>query len=121
MDTAAIIHPPFKRGGFQVNTSRDGPASAGRNRTALASMERFLGGSLLSVLIRLVFISLLVGAVMAFLGLSPWSLYDSAMRFLRSITGLGFGAVREVGQWVVAGALIVVPLWLISRLFAARR
>lgn len=84
-------------------------------------MERFIGGSPLGVLVRLIFISLLVGAVMAFLGLSPQSLYDSALRFLRSITGLGFGAVRDVGQWIIAGALIVVPLWLISRLFAARR
>lgn len=84
-------------------------------------MERFLGGSPLSVLIRLIFISLLVGAVMAFLGLSPQALYDSIVRFLRSITGLGFGAVRDVGQWIIAGAMIVVPLWLISRLFAARR
>ena len=84
-------------------------------------MERFLGGSPLSVLVRLIFISLLVGAAMAFLGLSPQSLYEAAARFLRSITGLGFGAVREVGQWVIAGALIVVPLWLISRLFASKR
>ncbi|WP_262330079.1 DUF6460 domain-containing protein [Bosea sp. BH3] len=84
-------------------------------------MERFLGGSPLSVLVRLIFISLLVGAALAFLGLSPQGLLESAVRFLRSITGLGFGAVREVGQWIVAGALIVVPLWLLMRLFAARR
>jgi len=88
---------------------------------AKASMERFLGGSPLSVLVRLIFISLLVGAAMAFLGLSPKGLLDSAVRFVRSITGLGFDAVREVGQWVVAGALVVVPLWLLMRLFAARR
>ncbi len=84
-------------------------------------MERFLGGSPLRVLIRLVFISLIVGAILAFLGLSPQSLYESAVRFLRSLTGMGFGAVRDVGQWIVAGAMIVIPLWLISRLFAARR
>ena len=84
-------------------------------------MERFLGGSPLSVLIRLVFISLIVGAILAFLGLTPQSLYESAVRFLRSLTGMGFGAVRDVGQWIVAGAMIVIPLWLISRLFAARR
>lgn len=84
-------------------------------------MERFIGGSPLSVLVRLIFISLLVGAAMAFLGLSPQGLFESAVRFLRSITGLGFGAVREVGQWIVAGALIVVPLWLLMRLFAARK
>ena len=88
---------------------------------ANGNIERFLGGSLISVLVRLLFISLLVGAAMAFLGLSPQSLYEAAARFLRSITGLGFGAVREVGQWVIAGALIVVPLWLLMRLFAARK
>jgi hypothetical protein len=88
---------------------------------ANGNIERFLGGSPLGVLVRLIFISLLVGAAMAFLGLSPRALYDSAARFLRSIVDLGFGSVREVGQWVVAGALIVVPLWLLSRLFAARR
>ncbi len=84
-------------------------------------MEWFIGGSPLSVLVRLIFVSLLVGAAMAFLGLSPRGLYEAAARFIRSITGLGFGAVREVGDWLVAGALIVVPLWLLMRLFAARR
>ena len=38
---------------------------------ANGSVERFLGGSPLGVLVRLLFISLLVGAAMAFLGLSP--------------------------------------------------
>jgi hypothetical protein len=85
------------------------------------SVDRFLGGSPLGVLVRLIFISLLVGAAMAFLGLSPRSLYEAAARFVRSLGDLGFGAVREVGQWVIAGALIVVPLWLLARLFAARR
>ena len=88
---------------------------------ASASMERFLGGSPLSVLVRLIFISLLVGAAMAFLGLSPMGLYEAGARFIRSITGLGFDAVREIGQWVITGALIVVPFWLLMRLFAARK
>ena len=88
---------------------------------ANGNVERFLGGSPLGVLVRLIFISLLVGAGMAFLGLSPRALYEAVARFVRSIGNLGFGALSEVGQWVVAGALIVVPLWLLARLFAARR
>lgn len=88
---------------------------------ANGNLERFLGGSLLSVLVRLIFISLLVGAAMAFLGLSPRGLFDAVARFLRSLGDLGFGAVREVGQWVIAGALVVIPLWLLARLFASRR
>jgi hypothetical protein len=88
---------------------------------ANGGIERFLGGSVLSVLVRLLFISLLVGAAMAFLGLSPRGLYEAVLRFVRSLGDLGFGAVREVGGWALAGALIVVPLWLIARLFASKR
>jgi hypothetical protein len=88
---------------------------------ANGSVERFLGGSPLGVLVRLLFISLLVGAAMAFLGLSPLVLYEAAARFLRSLSNLGFGAIEEVGKWLVGGALVVVPLWLLARLFAARR
>ncbi len=88
---------------------------------ANGGIERFLGGSVLSVLVRLLFISLLVGAAMAFLGLSPRGLYEAALRFVRSLGDLGFGAVREIGGWALAGALIVVPLWLIARLFASKR
>lgn len=88
---------------------------------ANGSFERFLGGSPLGVVVRLIFISLLVGAAMAFLGLSPRALFDAAGRFVRSLGDLGFGALREIGQWLVAGALIVIPVWLLSRLFAARR
>ncbi|WP_291826451.1 DUF6460 domain-containing protein [Bosea sp. (in: a-proteobacteria)] len=84
-------------------------------------IERFLGGSPLGVLVRLLFISLLVGAAMAFLGLSPRALFETAVRFVRSLGDLGFGALSEVGQWIIGGALLVVPLWLLSRLFAARR
>lgn len=87
----------------------------------MSNVDRFLGGSPLSVLVRLVFLSLIVGAVMAFLGLTPRGLLDSAMHFVRSLGNLGFGAVRDLGDWVIAGALIVVPLWLLMRLFASRR
>ena len=73
------------------------------------------------MLIRLIFISLLVGAAMAFLGLSPRGLWDSLLRFVRSLGDLGFGALEEVFGWVIAGALVVVPVWLLARLFAARR
>jgi hypothetical protein len=88
---------------------------------ANGSVERFLGGSPLGVLVRLLFISLLVGAAMAFLGLSPRVLYETVVRFLRSLSNLGFDALEEVGAWLVGGALVVVPIWLLARLFAARR
>lgn len=88
---------------------------------ANGNMQRFMGGSPLGVLVRLIFISLLVGAGMAFLGLSPTNIYESVVRFIRSLGNLGLGALSDVGQWIIAGALVVVPVWLIMRLFASRR
>ena len=84
------------------------------------TVEKFLGDRPGSVIIRLIFISLIVGAVMALLGLSPRALIDSALRFVRSIWAMGFDAVHEVSSWLIAGAVIVVPVWLIARLLRGR-
>ncbi len=34
---------------------------------------------------------------------------------------LGFGAVRHVADYILAGAVIVVPIWLLMRLFGTRK
>lgn len=83
-------------------------------------LERVLGGSPLSVLVKLIFLSLIVGAVMAFLGLTPQGLFDAIGTFVRSILNLGTDAIWQVAQWVVAGALVVVPVWLILRLLGRK-
>lgn len=88
---------------------------------ANGNLERFLGGSPGSVIVRLLFISLLVGAGMTFLGITPRGLFDSLTRFVSSITNLGFDAVKDVGGWLVAGAMVVIPVWLLLRLTGSRR
>lgn len=88
---------------------------------ANGNLERFLGGSPGSVIVRLIFISLLVGAGMAFLGLSPRGLLDALLRFVQSITDLGFDAVRDIGGWLIAGAIVVIPVWLLLRLTQRNR
>ena len=84
-------------------------------------MQDFLGGSPLSVLVKLIFLSLLVGAFLAFLDVTPFELVDRIVRLLRSMFGLSFEAVRDIGRWVLYGAVIVVPIWLVLRLFRAAR
>ena len=84
-------------------------------------MQDFLGGSPLSILVKLIFLSLLVGAFLAFLGKTPFELVDQLMRAMRSMFGLSFEAVRDIGRWVLYGAVIVVPIWLVMRLFRAAR
>jgi hypothetical protein len=83
-------------------------------------LERAMGGSPLSVIVKLIFLSLIVGAIMAFLGLTPRSLFQAIGTFVSSILNLGTDAIREVAQWLVAGALIVIPVWLLLRLFGRR-
>jgi hypothetical protein len=40
--------------------------------------------------------------------------------FALRIWNMGFEAVRELAQYVFAGAVIVVPVWLVMRLLSAR-
>jgi hypothetical protein len=85
------------------------------------NLQRFLGGSPGAVLVKLVFLSLLVGAFMAFLNITPVGLFERILRVLRDVLDLSFDSVREVGRWVFYGAMVVVPLWLLSRIFARGR
>lgn len=84
-------------------------------------MQDFLGGSPLSILVKLIFLSLLVGALLAFLNVTPFDLVNRVTRLFRSIFGLSFDAVRDIGRWILYGAMIVVPIWLLARLFKAAR
>lgn len=83
----------------------------------MSNVTRFLGGSPGSVLVKLIFLSLLVGAFMAFLDITPFGLVEGIYNWLRSLLGLSLDTVIEVGRWILYGAIIVVPLWLIARLF----
>jgi hypothetical protein len=86
----------------------------------MSNFNRFLGGSPGSVIVRLVFLSLLVGAFMAFLGLTPFALIESVVGWVRSVFDLSFETVRDIGRWILYGAVIVVPVWLLSRVFSRR-
>ena len=97
------------------------PAQRGTEPGMNPNLQRFLGGSPGAVLVKLIFLSLLVGAFMALIGITPVGLFERILRMLRDVFDLGFESIREVGRWLLYGAMIVVPLWLLSRLFARRR
>ncbi|GEP04593.1 DUF6460 domain-containing protein [Methylobacterium oxalidis] len=86
-----------------------------------SALRRFLGGSPTGVFLRLLFLSILVGAFMAMLGLTPARLFWHAYDTLRALVDLGLDAFHDFGGWILAGAVVVVPLWLISRLFAVSK
>jgi hypothetical protein len=95
------------------------PGASETEPTRMASknaIEDFLGGSPLNVAVRLFFISLVVGALLMWLDLRPIDILRGVQDFIDRIYKLGFGAVRELVSYVLAGAVIVIPAWLVLRL-----
>ncbi|NDB66610.1 MAG: hypothetical protein EB015_01105 [Methylocystaceae bacterium] len=82
------------------------------------ALENFLGGAPMNVLARLFFISLVVGALMMWLELRPIDILNGVQAFFDRIAQLGFGAVRELGSYIMAGAIVVVPVWFVLRLIS---
>jgi len=81
-------------------------------------IDNFLGGSPAAVFVRLFFVSLVVGALLMWLEIRPHDILRGIQNFFVRIYDLGFGAVQEVINYVLAGAAIVVPAWLILRLMS---
>ena len=81
-------------------------------------MERFFGGSPAAVILQLAIASVIIGVVLSFFGFNPANLYDAIMRLSDWISSLGLDAVKRVLHYLILGAIIVVPLWILSRLFS---
>jgi hypothetical protein len=84
-------------------------------------ISRFLGGKPASVAIKLLIISVIVGALLHFVGLSPAGLVRGLGRMIESLVGSGWDAVRSIAEFALYGAMIVIPVWLIARMIAAKK
>ena len=84
-------------------------------------LTRFFGGPPLSVIFRLILLSILIGVILEVLGLDPWNIFDSLRTLVVRIWDMGFDAVRWVWRYLLLGAAIVVPIWLIMRLMRAAK
>ena len=82
-------------------------------------LNRFLGGSPLAVLGKLILLSILIGVVLSALGLDPWNIVESVRRVIRGIWDMGFDAVRMALAYFLLGAVLVIPIWLILRIVRA--
>jgi hypothetical protein len=85
-----------------------------------SNLQRYLGGSPLAVLLKLIVLSLIVGAIMAGLGLTPGNLVRLVTETVRQVFGLGFDAVRDLGGYILTGAIIVIPIWILMRILDRR-
>ena len=87
--------------------------------------ERFLGGSPVRVLIRLVVLSVGIGFILAAFDLDPAALVARVVtglaNFVEYIAHFGLGTLAQLGTYLAYGAVIVVPICLISRFLSYRR
>jgi hypothetical protein len=84
-------------------------------------MQRFLGGSPIAVAFRLILLSILVGVVLAAIGFDPWNIVYSIRLLFRRIWDLGYDAINSLWRYFLLGAVIVIPIWILSRLFSSPR
>jgi len=79
------------------------------------------GGNPAGVILRLVLLSIAVGIVLSVLGITPQNFLERLNAIITNIYELGFGAFESILGYLLLGAMVVVPIWLVLRLAAARK
>lgn len=85
------------------------------------SFARWMGGSPFWVLVRLIALSVVVGVILSALGLDPMNILSSLESLVRHLFNFGFETVERLWRYFLLGAVIVVPLWFITRLASRGR
>ncbi|MCZ4090404.1 MULTISPECIES: DUF6460 domain-containing protein [Sinorhizobium] len=84
-------------------------------------INKFLGDTPLRVLVKLVVVSILVGFVMTVFDWYPVDIFFGIRNFLLDLWRTGFAALGRVGDYLLLGAAIVIPAFLILRVLSYRR
>ncbi|WP_157018674.1 DUF6460 domain-containing protein [Mesorhizobium xinjiangense] len=84
-------------------------------------VTRFLGDSPLRIALKLIVVSFLVGIVMSTFGWSPMDVFYGIRDFFIDIWRMGFSAIDRFLGYLLLGAAIVIPAFLILRLISYRR
>lgn len=93
--------------------------------TSPTPLHRFFGGSPARVALQLVLISIAVGLVLSTLNIEPLSLLRWLQQTVRELLDYmrwaGIDLVESLGRWLLLGAVVVVPVWLVMRLVKVRQ
>jgi hypothetical protein len=82
----------------------------------MSSLTRFLGDTPLRVAIRLLVLSFVVGLILSALNISPVDVYWWVESAILHIYDMGFAVLGDAVQYLLIGAMIVVPVFLLIRL-----
>lgn len=85
------------------------------------NMNRFLGDSVARTIVKLIVISFIVGAVMSAFNWYPLDVVYAVRDFLINVWETGFAALGRFGDYLILGAVIVIPVFLVMRVMSYRR
>lgn len=87
----------------------------------MSALARFLGDSPLRVIVKLIVVSFLVGLVMNAFGWSPYDVLRGIQNFFLDIWNMGFRAIDRFLGYILLGAAIVVPAFILLRIASYRK
>lgn len=104
-----------------VNTPAPEPRPAREPVGAADPLTRFFGGPPLWVLAKLVMLSVVIGVILAVLGLDAFAILRGLEELFYSLFDNLWDALETLLRWFLLGAVIVFPIWLIARLMKTGR
>ena len=85
----------------------------------MSSITRFIGGSPFEVAIKLVILSFVVGIILSALNINPLDIVTGIQNLITRIYELGFESIEWALRYLLLGAAVVVPIWLVMRVLKA--
>lgn len=83
-------------------------------------VNRFLGDTPGRTVVKLLVVSLVVGFIMTVFGIDPLDIIEGIRNFFLELWYRGFDALGRVGGYLLIGATVVIPVFIILRLMNMR-
>lgn len=84
-------------------------------------LEQIVGGNPIAVAVRLLILCFLVGLVLSALNFTPEAIVRFVVTLVERIWNLGIDAIYNAGEYLILGAVVVIPIWILGRIFSKRR
>ena len=84
-------------------------------------VKKFLGDTPGRVIVKLLVVSIIVGFVMAVFGWTPYGIIYTVRDFILDLWHSGFAALGRIGDYLLLGAAVVIPVFVILRILNYRR
>lgn len=85
------------------------------------TVNRFLGDTPGRTIVKLIVASLIVGFLMRVFDVQPMDIVHNVRFFLLDLWYTGFDAFGRVGSYLILGATIVIPIFILIRLLSYKR